>query len=326
MNDPKVSILIPLYNSEEYIAETIDSCLNQTYENIEIIIVDDGSTDSSLDIAREYENKHKNIKVEVQKNSGAPVARNRAFKLSTGEYIQYIDADDLMHPDKIYLQMKVLKNSDDLTIVFGKYGDFKKNIENTKWKNLPVNKNYNSGKQFLVELWESGIAVIPHIWLIPRRLIKISGGWDESLVKNQDGEFFARVVFKVSKVLFIENSIGYYRRDNENSISRQVSRKAFESKSKSFETYVNLMKDYLDEPEVRKSLALLYSRNIYYMRYNYPEYEDLIQKAEEKIIFLGFKRPLVTRNKIEYLLMDLIGEDGLTYLKKIMKKIIKPFK
>ena len=150
MNDPKVSILIPLYNSEEYIAETIDSCLNQTYDNIEIIIVDDGSTDSGLNIVREYENKHKNIKVEAQKNSGAPVARNRAFILSTGEYIQYIDADDLLHPDKIRLQMEVLKNSDDLTIVFGKHGYFKKTIENTEWKDLPVNKNYNSGKQFLV--------------------------------------------------------------------------------------------------------------------------------------------------------------------------------
>ena len=71
MNSPKVSILIPLYNSEEYVAETIDSCLNQTYENIEIIIVDDGSTDSSLEIAKKYEKKYKHIKVETQNNSGA---------------------------------------------------------------------------------------------------------------------------------------------------------------------------------------------------------------------------------------------------------------
>ena len=106
MNNPKVSILIPLYNSEEYIAETIDSCLNQTYDNIEIIIVDDGSTDAGLEIARQYEIKYENIKVKTQKNSGAPVARNKAFALSTGEYIQYIDADDLLHPDKIYLQWK----------------------------------------------------------------------------------------------------------------------------------------------------------------------------------------------------------------------------
>ncbi|WP_415407806.1 glycosyltransferase family 2 protein [Sulfurovum sp. CS9] len=326
MNDPKVSILIPLYNSEEYIAETIDSCLKQTYENIEIIIVDDESTDSSLDIAKEYENKHANIKVEAQKNSGAPVARNRAFALSTGEYIQYIDADDLLHPDKIRLQIEVLKNSDDLTIVFGKYGYFIKTIENIDWKDLPVNKNYNDPKQFLLNLWENGVAIIPHLWLIPRKLIEESGGWDESLVKNQDGEFFSRVVFIANKVFFVENSIGYYRRDNLNSISRQVSRKAFEAKLQSFETYVNLMKEDLDKLEVRRSLALVYSRNIYYMRYNYPEYEDLIQKAEEKIKFLGFKRPLITRNKIEYLLMDSIGLDGLSYLKKIIKTIIKPFK
>lgn len=320
MNDPKVSILIPLYNSEEYIAETIDSCLDQTYDNIEIIIVDDGSTDSSLDIAREYENKHKNIKVDVQKNSGAPVARNRAFALSTGDYIQYIDADDLMQPDKIYLQMEVLKNSDDLTIVFGKYGYFKKTIENTEWKDLPVNKNYNSGKQFLLELWESGMAVIPHMWLTPRKLIEKSGGWDESLAKNQDGEFFARVVFRASKVLFIENSIGYYRRDNENSISKQVSKKALRAAMKSYDAYAILMKDDLELPEVRRTFASIYSQFIYR---TYPAHQDLIEEAEAKVRSLGFKKPIMKIKNYEHFLSRFIGIYNVLRLKRFTQSVIK---
>ncbi len=79
IKNPKVSILIPLYNAEEYVVDTLESCLDQTYENIEIIIVDDGSTDASLEIAKKYEKENKHIEVEVQKNSGAWVARNKSI-------------------------------------------------------------------------------------------------------------------------------------------------------------------------------------------------------------------------------------------------------
>ncbi len=317
MNNPKVSILIPLYNSEEYIAETIDSCLNQTYDNIEIIIVDDGSIDSSLSIARQYEKKYINIKVEAQKNSGAPVARNRAFELSTGEYIQYIDADDLLHPDKICLQMEVLKTADDRTLVFGRWGTFQKSIENVMWKDLPVNKNYEDPTQFLIELWASGMAAITHLWLVPRVLIEESGGWDESLARNQDGDFFARVVMKASKVLFVVESIGYYRKDNENSISKQVSRKALESNLKTFETYMELMKDDMDKFEVRRSLALVHSRFLYKI---HPSHKDLILETKNKINSLGFKKPLNTIKMSDRFLSYFLGTYRVLQWKKSLKQ------
>ncbi len=320
MNNPKVSILIPLYNSEDYIAETIDSCLNQRYDNIEIIIVDDGSSDLGLSIAKEYENKHTNIQVEVQKNSGAPVARNRAFKLSTGEYIQYIDADDLLHPDKIRLQMEVLKTADDLTIVFGRWGTFKKSIDNVFWEDLPINKNYDDPRQFLIELWASGTAAITHLWLVPRVLIEESGGWDENLARNQDGDFFARVVIKASKVLFVVESTGYYRKDNENSISKQVSRKALQSSLKSFESYMKLMQNDMDKFEVRRSLALVYSRFLYKIP---PSYKDLILETRNKINSLGFKKPINTMKMHDRFLSYFLGTYGMLQLKKAIKTKIK---
>ncbi len=320
MNNLKVSILIPLYNSEEYIAETIDSCLNQTYENIEIIIVDDGSTDSGLIIARQYENKHKNIKVEAQKNSGAPVARNRAFELSAGDYIQYLDADDLLHPDKIRLQMEVLKTTDDKTLVFGRWGTFQKSIENVIWKDLPVNKDYDDPKQFLIELWASWSAAITHLWLVPRELVEESGGWDETLIKNQDGDFFARVVMKASKVLFVAESMGYYRKDNENSISKQVSKKTLEANLKTFETYMKLMKDDMDKFEVRRSLALMYSRFLYYID---PSHKDIILETKNKINSLGFKKPINTMKMHDRFLSYIFGTYRVAQLKKAIKIKIK---
>jgi glycosyltransferase involved in cell wall biosynthesis len=98
-----VSILIPAYNAERWIAETINSALNQTWSQKEIIIVDDGSRDATLQIAKRFESGL--VKVVAQENSGASTARNKALAFAQGDYIQWLDADDLLAPDKIALQM-----------------------------------------------------------------------------------------------------------------------------------------------------------------------------------------------------------------------------
>src|SRR5207248_8968504 len=101
---PLVSILIPAYNAEPWITDTIQSALAQTWMRKEIIIIDDGSTDQTLSIARQFASK--TVSVIAQRNQGAAAARNKAFALSQGGYIQWLDADDLLSPDKIEAQVK----------------------------------------------------------------------------------------------------------------------------------------------------------------------------------------------------------------------------
>src|SRR5215510_1057945 len=101
---PLVSILIPAYNAELCIAQTIESALAQTWEPKEIIVVDDGSKDQTLTVARRFSSA--GVTVVSQPNQGAAAARNKAFSLSRGEYIQWLDADDLLSPDKITKQME----------------------------------------------------------------------------------------------------------------------------------------------------------------------------------------------------------------------------
>lgn len=96
-----VSIMIPAYNSEKWITHTINSALNQTYPRKEIIIVDDGSTDNTLSIAREFESR--SLKVILQSQKGASRARNKALAVCQGDFIQYLEADDMLAPDKIAL-------------------------------------------------------------------------------------------------------------------------------------------------------------------------------------------------------------------------------
>src|SRR5882724_9638878 len=98
-----VSILVPVYNAEAFVAETIQSALDQTWPAKEIIAVDDGSTDKSREILKSFERQ--GIKVIEQENRGASAARNRALSDAQGEFIQFLDADDLLAPNKIEVQM-----------------------------------------------------------------------------------------------------------------------------------------------------------------------------------------------------------------------------
>src|SRR3954453_9764650 len=102
---PLVSILVPAYNAERWLVDTLKSCLAQTWPRIEVIVVDDGSSDRTLEIARTFERR--SIKVVAQPHQGAPVARNRALAAAQGTFVQWLDADDLLHPEKIAKQMRV---------------------------------------------------------------------------------------------------------------------------------------------------------------------------------------------------------------------------
>ena len=101
MND-LVSIVTPLYNAEKYIGKTIESVLSQSYDDFEMIIVDDLSIDSSREVVKEYAKKDNKIKlIELESNQGAAVARNKGLEMATGRYIAFIDNDDIWEEDKL---------------------------------------------------------------------------------------------------------------------------------------------------------------------------------------------------------------------------------
>ncbi|MEP7341835.1 MAG: glycosyltransferase [Acidobacteriota bacterium] len=111
-----VSILIPCYNAERWVAQAIESVLAQTWPEKEVIVVDDGSTDGSLEIIKRFDGQ---IRWESGPNRGGNVTRNRLLELATGEWVQYLDADDYLLPDKITKQMEFLAEQPDADIVFG---------------------------------------------------------------------------------------------------------------------------------------------------------------------------------------------------------------
>lgn len=111
--EPLVSVIIPVYNAEKIVGYTLDSVINQTYKNLEIICVNDCAKDNSLEVLSEYAKKDKRIKVlSNEKNSGVAVTRNNALKAATGDYIAFVDADDVWHLEKVEKQIKFMLDND----------------------------------------------------------------------------------------------------------------------------------------------------------------------------------------------------------------------
>lgn len=105
--DISISVIVPVYNAEKYLKTCLDSLISQTYTNFEVLCVDDGSTDHSLNILRFYEKKDNRIKVFTQKNAGPAAARNKALQYATGDYISFVDADDYLVENAFKILVKV---------------------------------------------------------------------------------------------------------------------------------------------------------------------------------------------------------------------------
>lgn len=192
MENKKVSIIIPCYNQAEYLTESFESALQQTYKNIEIIIVNDGSSDNTKDIARELPY---NILIN-QDNKGLSFARNEGIRCSTGDYILTLDADDKISPDFIE---KTIGKDDIVSTWQQEFG-----LSNRLWMNTFVNPTYENFKQrnqinccslFKKEIWEN------------------INGYDENMMLGfEDWDFWLRATKSGYKVSVIPEPLFYYRK------------------------------------------------------------------------------------------------------------------
>jgi glycosyltransferase involved in cell wall biosynthesis len=208
----KVSILIPVYNSEQYIAETLECAINQTWQDKEVIVVDDGSTDNSLGIAKEFECD--TVKVYSQSNKGASSARNFGFSKSSGGMIQYLDADDLMSPNKIEEQMRIYLAGNEVdNVITCNLLYFNNNtITGLEFPSGSfIKTGYSVPMELLLDILDCPINTQTSIWLTPRHIIKKAGNWNEELTLNDDGEFFFRVIANTKIVSYCPSAVVFYR-------------------------------------------------------------------------------------------------------------------
>lgn len=276
-----VSILVPCYNSEEFLKVCIESCLSQTWNHKEIIVVDDGSSDHSLEVAKKFASS--SVKIISQKHSNANVARNRALREASGDFIQYLDADDLLDSQKIELQMNLLNEGNyENCISSGEWARFDDSINEAKFNKELLWGDYDA-IDFLIIAWEKHLMMSSAAWLTPRSIIKKAGPWDESLLINQDGEYFTRVCLASDGIKFCKGSRSYYRSHGSGTSSLK-GKKASESLLKSYQLSEKHIRLKEDSDRVKQACADRYQRFIYDV---YPAVPALRESAIRKVLEFG---------------------------------------
>ena len=279
--NPLVSIIIPVFNAESFLSETIKSAISQSWENKEIIIIDDGSSDCSLEIAKQFENHW--IKIFSQVNKGASSARNYGLKEAKGEYIQFLDADDLLSKNKIERQVRLLEDNKNFvsicpTVHFND-GDYPYSAKPDEYNRSFLFSTTNT-HNFLINLYgkngKSGMVAI-HSWLTPKTVIDKAGLWNEILTADDDGEYFCRVVLNANGIILSNDVLNYYRKHEERkSLSMQGSRQALKS---SLDSALIKKKLLLDENCSHDTLVAVYHLLINIAIRSYPRYFSIYKLA-----------------------------------------------
>lgn len=221
--NPLISIIIPSYNRENLISETLDSVLAQTYANWECIIIDDRSTDGTNAIIKEYSNRDNRfitISKPTELKQGASVSKNLGLQIARGKYIQFLDSDDILADNKLEKQIDTLKNENEKVISVCVTSNFKEikddvilNIERKDYR------NFNNSEEYFDLIGENGGYYAPESFLISKELINFSGYWNEDLTLNDDGEFFFRIIYNSNKIIFINDTFVRHRQKTGDNLS-----------------------------------------------------------------------------------------------------------
>lgn len=278
---PRVSIIIPCYNAERWLAETLESALAQTWSAIEIIVINDGSRDRSLDVAEKFAGR--GVRVIDQPNQGASAARNHGLRVARGDFIQYLDADDLLSPDKLAAQIELLRARPAGSLATCAWGRFQADPATAQFIDEAGCHDFDP-VDFLVLAGDTGAMMHPSCWLLPRAVADRAGPWDESLSLNDDGEYFCRVLLTGKAMVYSPAGRSYYRSGLPGSLSQQRTERARRSQFRSLELITAHLRAAEDSPRTRRAAANYYQRFIHDF---FPAPADLMHQAAECVRTLG---------------------------------------
>ena len=215
-----VSVIIPSHNQEAFLPASLESIADQDYRPIEVIIVDDGSTDGTRKIMKYFEGIRKEgitTKCFYQSQHGAQQARNEGCKLARGEFIQFLDGDDVLCPGKLSEQVIVLKTHNDIDVVYGD-GQYLVDSGETQRKGriISIGPSPDIVESLLFGLWVPSFS-----YLSRRSAIQRCGPWDNTFMVSQDFEYFLRLAIRGCRFSYRDGITGFYRKHSFASVSEQ---------------------------------------------------------------------------------------------------------
>jgi glycosyltransferase involved in cell wall biosynthesis len=278
---PRVSIIIPCRNGAAWLAAAIESCLGQSWTNLQIIVVDNGSTDGSFALAKRYEARA--VTVIACEQAGASAARNVGLKQADGDLIQFLDADDILDTNKIRRQVERLDAAPAGSIASGAWVRFARDPSEAVFAPEPVWRDFVP-EEFLIASWLGGGMMPNFSWLTPRAVIERAGPWNETLSVYDDGEFFCRVVLASSGIAFCAAARGYYRSAGAPTLSKRRDGEALASAFTAVDLSCRQLLQRSNSATAAKACATHYQRFAYDA---YPQAAELVARAEKRAAELG---------------------------------------
>lgn len=217
-----VSVIIPNYNRAELIGKTIDNMLGQSLTPHEVIVIDDGSTDNSVEIIQSFGNKVTLIK---QNNKGAGAARNTGLEIATGEFIQFMDSDDLASLNKLEIQAETLLR-EKVDIVYGPWAKVWLDQELVRLENVVLQQKPLPKKRSILHWFITSWSMVFQQCLVRKSLLDKVGGYREDIKLYEDGDLFLRLLLAGAKLIHEDQSLTLYRLGGSNKLTESGSTQA----------------------------------------------------------------------------------------------------
>lgn len=280
---PLVSILIPAFNAQQWIADAIRSAVGQTWSRTEVIVVDDGSTDETLRVARPFACDR--VLVLTQENRGAATARNRALSAAQGDFIQWLDADDLLDARKVERQMDVALHIDSgRTLLSGAWGRFWHRPDRAEFAPTALWADLAPVEWLLLKLGHN-LYMQTASWLVSRALTDAAGPWNTTLLGDDDGEYFCRVLLASDGVRFVPDSRVFYRISCGDSLSDVgASDRKMEAHFRSLYLHIQYLLSQEDSERTRAACVTYLQNSLIHV---FPERPDIVKQAEDLAAALG---------------------------------------
>ena len=261
----KYSVIVPIYNAEKYLNETLKSIQEQSFENFEVLCVDDNSEDNSLAIIKEYTKNDKRFKlIKTASHLGPGFSRNLALKIANGEYIACVDADDIAHKDFLKLPYEIFEKTDVDAVWIKPQIYWQAENLTTKMDNFAKWRDQEEG---LLNITPENISNYPaYSWckIFKKSLINKTTYWTKDKL-YEDVEFYYRFYTQHTKVYVIDQILYTYRRHKDSILGTDIANRDFEQHKNLFDVTVNIYK-YLIETNIfenyKKSLLALFIKNI----------------------------------------------------------------
>jgi glycosyltransferase involved in cell wall biosynthesis len=279
--NPLVSVLMPAYNAAPFVADAIRSVLAQTWPRVEAIVVNDGSRDDTGAVARSVADPR--VRVIDQENRGQSAAENAAYRAAQGEYIVFLDADDLISPDKVATQLRRLRDAAPGAVAFHPWGRFYTDPAETRFVPEPFWRDIDP-VDFHVEMWERSSMIQGACYLLPRALVERAGPWDETLSLINDFDFFPRVLLGAERLLFCPEPVLHYRSGRSAALSAARSPAAWDSAYRATVGGTTRLLARENSPRTRRASARAFEEFVYAA---YPAVPALRRRAWARVRELG---------------------------------------